>query len=842
MTQQTDPSCEFCDKRGLPILPVRYATAPRKAGAPETRTLDADGKALPGLGDHAHYTRRLLRSGYLYVYDEARKRWEGYFITNSAHFMRFQVGKPIPSAFTGDKKPCDRTGHPQIAGMITISDPKNASRVWLGFSDVEWTEAVLLKHEAADYRKKHMQVVDVKKALAQGKQPNVHAISEIGTKIAEYACDPAKAQTADGFKYTPFDFSPRKPQIEETLAAANALRKNAGIILSLHDPAGVAIELSTSMSQHFDAFTNKPAYQHPLAVSSAIVSLQQAMAHQAELDEIDAGEYLANDMMSNNPLGYAISQNYRDKVESIRATTPAELKKATDNSWKKYAAKYSEPKRIAFQNNFDQALARFDEAHIVPLAFAHAAWMQSKLMANYFEANFDSADAHSGLAYLAVLSLCIGATQDKKACFDVYADWLMGDATDKANLLLRGLVLNQDEVATIITKGSANATNPKSMPWDGMVGSVGTALGHVIEGKPDLLGKFIVQISGPLSNVAKQFVQNGALPHALIAAGIISKKAIVRIEIKGNMQDFQKYLITELMREQTRAQGKMKPPHGIKAAIKRELKLLEIKGGKLAGTRSKRFLALVDLEALKGLPQTDGQRKQAQALAKTIANINDLEALELGRWHAALARGTTVGKTAAPFAFAGLGAVLQLVSLSALSEELDKATQEKKGVTEAQWRYSAGVAALAGTTADTLGTALGKMSPPRFKYGAGITRLTSKIFTFLGKTLGVAGAAIIGVFDWQKSNEAMDKNQIGLAWAYRASALMGVSGAVIMLMGGAMATGIGLILVLLAIGLSLLIDFIRDNPIQEWLEAGYFQNQTFKTPEEELNKLKAIAS
>jgi len=48
--------------------------------------------------------------------------------------------------------------------------------------------------------------------------------------------------------------------------------------------------------------------------------------------------------------------------------------------------------------------------------------------------------------------------------------------------------------------------------------------------------------------------------------------------------------------------------------------------------------------------------------------------------------------------------------------------------------------------------------------------------------------------------------------------------------------------VLLAIGLSLLIDFIRDNPIQEWLEAGYFRHQSFKTPEEELNKLKAIAS
>ena len=35
---------------------------------------------------------------------------------------------------------------------------------------------------------------------------------------------------------------------------------------------------------------------------------------------------------------------------------------------------------------------------------------------------------------------------------------------------------------------------------------------------------------------------------------------------------------------------------------------------------------------------------------------------------------------------------------------------------------------------------------------------------------------------------------------------------------------------------------VHDNPIQEWLEAGYFKNKTFKTAEEELNKLKAVTT
>ena len=841
MTQQTDPSCEFCDKRGLPVLPVRYAIAPKTAGAPETRTLDADGKALPSLGDHAHYTRRLLRNGYLYVYDEARKRWEGYFITDSAHFMRFQVGKPVPSAFTGDKKPCDRAGHPQIAGMITIPDPKNASRVWFGFSDVEWTAAVLQKHQDAAYRKKHMQVLDVKKALAHGKQPNAHPIKELGSKVAEYACDPAKARTADSFKDALYPFNARKPQLDETLAAADALRKDTGIILSLHDPVGMAVEISTAMSQRYDQFIHQSNLKHPLAVSDTILALRKTLAHQAELWEVDEIRHRAKHVLPGTA-GMLFPNEFDGLEEETPHVTAAQLKAAADNSWKKYLKKYDEPKRVAFQKDFETKLQTFDASHVVPLAQAHAAWMKSQHMAVYFECNYDPTDADSGAAYTATLTLCIGATQDKKACLDVYADWLMGDITDKTNLLLRGLILNQDEVANIIASGSANVTNPKLLPWDAMIGNVGKALDHVIEGKPDLLGKAIMGVLGPLGKIAKQFAESGALPHALVAAGVISKKPIMRLEIKGNLQQFQKYLIAELMREQVRLGGKMNAPRGLKSAIEREVRLLDIKGGKLDGTRSKRFLALIDLEVIKSVPQNANQRAQAAALAKAIANVGDLEALELGRWHAALARGTTVSKTASPFAFAGLGAVLQIVALTALSEELDKATQKKTGVAEAQWRYSAGVAALAGTAADTLGTALGKMPADRLKYGAGIARITSRVLTFLGKGLGVAGAVIVAVFDFGKGLDALDKKQGGLAIAYFTSAILGVGGAVLMLMSFASATGIGLVLVLLAIALSFGIDYFRDNPIQEWLEAGYFKNKTFKTAEEELNKLKAVTA
>jgi hypothetical protein len=102
MIKHIEPGCEFCDKRGLPLLIARYALAPAAAGAPKTRVFDT-GSSKPLLAPDpklAHYTRRLLRPGYLYVYDEKRQRWQGYFVNQDAYLMQFDPSKPMPPSFT----------------------------------------------------------------------------------------------------------------------------------------------------------------------------------------------------------------------------------------------------------------------------------------------------------------------------------------------------------------------------------------------------------------------------------------------------------------------------------------------------------------------------------------------------------------------------------------------------------------------------------------------------------------------------------------------------------------------------------------------------------------------
>lgn len=833
MTFELKPGCDFCDKRGLPVLLSRFATAPKSAGAPHAEVFDADNKAFGDIGGGLHYTRRLLRSGYLYMYDEARKRWEGYYVTPSAYLMHFDVSQPMPSAYHGDPQPCDSTGHREVAGMVTIRDPKNAGTVWFAFSDVEWTPAVLAAHGDAAYRARHMRKVDMRKTLSHTVQPNVYSIKELGNKVAEYAI--ALGAGTHVFDGMPFVFASHHAKLSATLAAADYLRKDAGIVVTLDDPVGIATELGAWMNIRFNRFTNQPEFRQPLAVSGAIQSLRDSIGHQAQLDELAAAERLQGEMAMQ---GLGLTESGRRLLEKAEEVSSADLDKVSTHSWNKYLAKYNEPARATFQQRFDTQLGVFDEEQIAPLAIAHAAWMKSSRLGICFECHYDTTNPHSGAAYVETLSMCIGATQDKKACFDVYADWLAGSVSDRRNILLRGLVLNQDTVAAVITKGAANSTDPKSLPWDGMIGSFGKATDTVLLNRPDILGKLMMQILGPLTSMAHQFSERGALPQALVAMGVISKTPVLRIQLTGTLQEFQEHVVRELVR----AKGGLSTPHGLKAAVRREMKLLQIRGGNLSGTRSKSFLVLADLDALAGATNQGRQVDRARALSKTLANINDLDVIEMGRWRNVLASGTAVTKTVSPFAFSVLGAVLQLVALNVLGGELDKVNLNGNGQKQALWRYRAGCAALSGTVVETLGNALEKIPATTLRMGRAFVDKLGWLLRTGGKTLGAAGAIIVAICDVGNAWESIQKGQVGLAFAYGISAAIGVGGAWLIFSSAAAASGIGLILVLLAIGISFLIDAIKDNPIQEWLEAGYFNRRTFHTVDEELNKLKAITN
>lgn len=215
--------CPFCDKKGLPILPVRYAIARADRGnAPALPAGFGEGVTSIKLpADIAHYTLRVLRHGYLYTYEEHRKEWRGYVVNGQGYLYEFDIhAKTAPQV--GDKTfndACKAKNDPYRARCFTVKDADHATRVWVGFSDVVWTSAVLEAHTNAIHgrctrpedaeRKNNLQCMDVAAWRRGGKLP--HMTSFDGLKhVAEFAADGAALQqdTREYFKrYLPAPYT-----------------------------------------------------------------------------------------------------------------------------------------------------------------------------------------------------------------------------------------------------------------------------------------------------------------------------------------------------------------------------------------------------------------------------------------------------------------------------------------------------------------------------------------------------------------------------------------------------------------------------------------------------------
>lgn len=362
----TSPSCEQCkktgfcrDKAGLPIFLALYgiATTPGSEGQhfekgaallkgknisdAKAPKLSAPFKvdANISLGDCTMYTLRPLRGGYVYVYDEAREAWSAYFVTNNAFL------EPLPGAYlkpnedravlNPDKKPCQASNYGKAA-CITILDPHEATIVWIGFSDVEWSEDVFDQHRNPAHRARHMREFNVKAWMDSQKHPHAGKIAELAKRVADFA---------EGVNEAAFQFSlsaqanhafpllarcggmywksddPDRPLVAQSelgtlsekeqarlgrfsqtknadgslnipapmsaaqliIAASEKIMPGKGAIVALKDPVGIAQELAHLMELRLEAFDTQARWGKGRAIEADanITALKQAIHTQA---------------------------------------------------------------------------------------------------------------------------------------------------------------------------------------------------------------------------------------------------------------------------------------------------------------------------------------------------------------------------------------------------------------------------------------------------------------------------------------------------------------------------------------------------------------------------------
>lgn len=788
--------CEFCDKRGLPLLLVRDAVAPSKSGAPVAPSLPIQLAASA-----AHYTKRLLRSGYVNVFDEARKRWDIYIVTSDNYFFKtLQTPGVIPIA---PAKPfnCPDEGHRAIASCITVSDPANATKVWIGFSDVLWTDAVRKANEDIAYRKRHMTEIDVKAVLKGNHAPH-RPIAQLDAIVAEYAMEPSQSKATLG--WSPFEFSSRYRYADRLKQECESLRPSSALIITLSDPSGIAQELAFLMKRNADLFIEKnPENRRNLAASAAIDQIEEAIRKQAEAGEIAGAEQIADQQIKANPLGHWLSESTRAQTENLRTVTLGKLKHSADRAWSKYASKFDDEARQCWTAPFSERLKAFDLEFIAPLALNHVSWMKSTTLADHFECNYDPLHPESGVVFTSAVAQCVFATQDKKACAALYDEWLGGDITDTSNLLLRAMILNQKVIAEAVKSATVVSVDMRQIPWDNIFPVATSAMARLTERAQEVGANLVAQVGGCIARIFNKVMDGSSgFRAAVMATGLISGHPVVVCDVIGTKRAFRAHLIRQLLH----ASGQVVSENQMKRAVIAEMKRQQIHGVSVEGSTSKRWVMVADKQLIARMPAGLSPQARANWLAKSIKTIEAVEELNLQRWRSVINKDVRSGVVTG---------ILQVLSLTKLISDDDKSLANEKNDSSSR-RYG-GVAAIAATTSEAIGNALAARSALGMRFGQGFTSKIGNALKSAGRIAGLAaGLLVVGLDAWKAYKEYKEGADGLIVVSYIGSAVIGTCLSVAIFASAALPV-IG-ILILLAIGIGMLIDNIKDNPIQDWLE------------------------
>ncbi len=817
--------CETCKKEGLPLLLTRYAVHTTETKAPALSGTLGGGQlsAIP-LGTHAQYGLRLLRSGYVYVHDEARKHWDEYFVTADGFLTKLpQRPNTGTRAAPATEFACARNGAAPLAGVITIRNPKHATNIWVGFSDVEWTEDTLNRHNDAAYRQRHMQKITISGGKVNP-QPHTAPLETIDAIVPEFKLDAGTVKN-QVTPWAPFQFNSRAAMVKDFKTAIQQARPQGGAaVVALFDPVGITAEIDALMKHNLNSFMGAPKRQRPLAVSQVVMQLEEAVRAQAVEQEEAAAEGLANQQLSQPDIGMLFSGGYRDKklkqIEDIRTVTPAEAKRVQEQAWAKYTAKFDEPALKSWRKTHDEELKGLDAKTIAPLAVAHRDWMKCKAMGAYFECNFDDTNLDSGHAYAVTVSMCIGSTQDKAACFDLYTEWLSADTFAKNNLLLNALVLNLKATKDAIKTAMAQSLDWRGFPLDGLTGSFGESIKLKWEAMADAIGnKIVARQLGPLAKVIDRAI-DGKVKPSLVALSLYTGKTYTVVDVVGGKKAFRTLLIKQLIKlsKQPLNQRQME------RAVAAEMRRLEIAGIKLDGTQKKRFLIMVDEAEFKTMPKNLDAASRARWLARSLTKVEDIQAMEFGHWQAKLGQPSTSWiKGSQTYIFGLVAALFQYHAMNKLGEDEAKAMSHE--TVETKYRLNAGIVAFWGTLADLTGQGMEKIVSVVPKLGRGLAT-AGRILSFVGRGAGIVGAGIMAWWDASAGVKSLREGQTGMAVLYFGSAALCLSAGFLLLMTGmfAWAGPLALVLIALLVGIAVLIELFKDNKVQEWLKRCWWGN------------------
>lgn len=238
--------CKFCNRRGLPLLPLRFAYLPDGGGQLPPGMSAA--KSLAGALGTGQYVLRTITEGFVYSYDtRAHVGWRCFAATPDGRFREVTIAdedrpKEAPTFR------CATQGHGVAASVISVEDALSGSETWVGYFRTWLTrDARKTLRDSLALRQKTMVKLDPRSLVTGGSLPvtdgfriDANGVS-LGQHVLEYGNTGVAARR---FAYTWSAACDRQAELASLAHRMHQMSPGNALALALPDAIGIVGDIS----------------------------------------------------------------------------------------------------------------------------------------------------------------------------------------------------------------------------------------------------------------------------------------------------------------------------------------------------------------------------------------------------------------------------------------------------------------------------------------------------------------------------------------------------------------------------------------------------------------------
>ncbi|NWO57140.1 T6SS effector BTH_I2691 family protein [Chromohalobacter israelensis] len=879
---QSIANCRVCQRSGLPILPLRYAVT-RTDGddqsghpaGPEVSgpLLDESLTATP-LPEGQRYTLRLLRAGFLYVFNETRGRWLGHVVTDKGYLIEYvdiphdevlAIDPNSPQPIDGRLQPpaeeqefacAANPAHAYPGRCVMIPDANEADSIYLSFSDVAWTKRVWKEHATnANQRRDNMRRLSLAEWRG-GSAPYAESLEKLGDYLSEAnrIWTPPTRPGASGtwnpgasgswrednhqgkaFDFSPFPFHGMKEQVEGLQRWADEQAEPLemmSMLVALEDPVGITADLAGLMAVRLKEFMNSDGRRWPLATAATLNALEPAIREQAQFQYIDK-------RVDSGPLHRPIFAGpgqpsweeqqrihaYHDRLEASREAGTDFYKNERDKARKEVAERIT-PEEL--QREADDAWDRYrSRLRDGQPEF----WKQTQFKPEQerFDQNVMLPLAHAHRAWLTGTSI----QKQFEAHFDD-EDAESGQAfTDTVVLCIQDTQQYGPAFEKYVEWLTAPNITDDNWLLRGFLLNLKVVRDAVnTQAAPELKTDQVATLSwtglvSSYQSATERYPDTQAAPGRLLGAVMAPmlsaldeqtvRPALIALGVISGRKVTHTRVsghvsdaIDGLIEEMQRVNPALQ---GADQTLLKEKLRIETRGS----YRHMQSLGKGNFDISMVFDTLSIEEIDTSSDGRTVANQVGDTVMDYNQWRQT--QGSVWGSIGDRNTQLGIvSLVLGYWAICAQSKAMDEATTNER--TETQWRFGALVAGAAGSVADTGHAILERSSRVGGRLAQKAGKVWQGVLRIGGRLLGFAAAVVMAFWDLHNAYDKALKGSVLLASLYLGSAVFG-AGAFIALTFLS-ATGVGIALAAAAVVVNIFIALMSNNALQDWMEKCYF--------------------